>query len=381
MPKRLKSHVLTVKTDLAEPGKTLTQAVVSDLMKLIGRGDVDIGELLPPERQLAATYNVSRVTIRAALKGLVRYGMLDRRPAVGYVVSKREPNNLQTAPVALIYRDFHQLGSGTSKSVPAIENELAKNGRALLIGSSGLDGEREDACIQRFRAAGVGGLVVSPATQGKHSRELETWIKEGKPVVLEGHPCSWLLPDKLAEQCDQIDIDNEVGIREAVRYLVGLGHTSFGFLLAGSGAHSERYEVFRNVMAEQGPSLQDEWIHLDLESGGAGGATGYALLHETGHMPTAVICGDDDTASGFINAAQADGLVCPDKVSVVGFGNESSEGSKASESLTTIDYSREELAREIVRLMNKTPLNERHPEKIRLAPKLLVRTSCGVPGN
>ncbi len=50
------------------------------LMDVIGRGEVAPGERLPGERELAATLRVSRMTLRQALDGLSRRGVLVRLP-------------------------------------------------------------------------------------------------------------------------------------------------------------------------------------------------------------------------------------------------------------------------------------------------------------
>src|SRR5512142_743803 len=52
----------------------------------IQRGALRRGEQLPPESELAARYNVSRMTIRESIEGLVDEGLLYRRQGVGTFV-------------------------------------------------------------------------------------------------------------------------------------------------------------------------------------------------------------------------------------------------------------------------------------------------------
>lgn len=55
----------------------------------IATGILAEGASLPPERDLAADYGVSRITIRKAMAELVEEGLLTRRQGVGTIVARR----------------------------------------------------------------------------------------------------------------------------------------------------------------------------------------------------------------------------------------------------------------------------------------------------
>ena len=60
------------------------------------RGAIESGQIkpqaaLPPERDLATDFAVSRITVRKALDGLVGGGLLTRRQGAGTFVKKRPP--------------------------------------------------------------------------------------------------------------------------------------------------------------------------------------------------------------------------------------------------------------------------------------------------
>ena len=57
-----------------------------DLERLILDGELAPGDRLPPERELAEHFGVSRVSIRGALRELENRGLIDRRPGRGTVV-------------------------------------------------------------------------------------------------------------------------------------------------------------------------------------------------------------------------------------------------------------------------------------------------------
>lgn len=57
-----------------------------DLERLILEGDLEPGDRLPPERELAEHFGVSRVSIREALRELENHGLIDRKPGRGTIV-------------------------------------------------------------------------------------------------------------------------------------------------------------------------------------------------------------------------------------------------------------------------------------------------------
>lgn len=65
---------------------TLADSVVEQLLDQMRRGKLRPGDLLPPERELMAQFNVGRSTVREALQSLTRMGLLEARPGVGTVV-------------------------------------------------------------------------------------------------------------------------------------------------------------------------------------------------------------------------------------------------------------------------------------------------------
>jgi len=70
-----------------ERGELLSKQVEEALREGIRQGLFAPGEQLPPENELAATYGVSRATVRAALANLQREGTVVRRQGAGTYVT------------------------------------------------------------------------------------------------------------------------------------------------------------------------------------------------------------------------------------------------------------------------------------------------------
>ncbi|WP_262689706.1 GntR family transcriptional regulator [Kordiimonas aestuarii] len=65
------------------------QQLARAIERAIERGALPKGDALPPERDIAADMNVSRITVRKALDGLVENGLLDRKQGAGTFISGR----------------------------------------------------------------------------------------------------------------------------------------------------------------------------------------------------------------------------------------------------------------------------------------------------
>src|SRR5438067_11534706 len=80
----------------SERGAPLYLQLQRQLRSAIGRHVLAPDEALPPERDLAEAYKVSRVTVRKALDGLVHARLLTRRQGAGTFVAARVEKNFAT---------------------------------------------------------------------------------------------------------------------------------------------------------------------------------------------------------------------------------------------------------------------------------------------
>lgn len=72
----------------------LTDLLVTRLLGLVTTGNLKAGDQLPPERRLAETFNISRPTVREALRALAVLGVLEVRHGGGVFVSQLEASDL-----------------------------------------------------------------------------------------------------------------------------------------------------------------------------------------------------------------------------------------------------------------------------------------------
>ncbi len=121
-----------------------------------------------------------------------------------------------------------------------------------------------------------------------------------------------------------VGIDDEVAGYEMTRYLLSLGHRSFGFIkgLPGHLSAEERFQGFQRALREAG--IPDEAVRQ--VRGNFTFKSGVEMMPQvvpqglTGpNRPTALICANDDMAVGAIFSAHKMGLSLPEDLSIVGF--------------------------------------------------------------
>ncbi len=72
----------------------VAELVAAQLLALVQSGSLKSGQQLPPERELATTLEVSRPSLREALRALSLLGVLTIRQGGGVFVSSLDPESL-----------------------------------------------------------------------------------------------------------------------------------------------------------------------------------------------------------------------------------------------------------------------------------------------
>jgi GntR family transcriptional regulator len=147
-------------------GRPLHAAIAEQLAAAIATGTLPPGSRLPPERELAESLGVSRMTVRQALGDLERDGLLRRVVGRAGGTFVREPEQAASAPGApsLAAELRRQGGASAVEPISAVIEPAGKRAAAAL------DIRRSDhvVVITRLRLAGGKPLAVErsslPAT-------------------------------------------------------------------------------------------------------------------------------------------------------------------------------------------------------------------------
>jgi LacI family repressor for deo operon, udp, cdd, tsx, nupC, and nupG len=341
----------------------------------IESGKYKPGERLPSMDVLADTYAVNKITVRKALADLNAAGLIYSVPAQGTFVA--DPT--QTRP--LIKRSVTTVGLISYIMVPGntglyhmeiingMRDELSKV-QANLVISPVRDVVPQSRILDQIAQVGMDAVVYLGAFEPASLRRM---IQAGPPCVLVDFTIR-------GERVDTILLDNRGGAIQAMEHLLSLGHRDIAVIMgaADQTATRERLDgVYDALDHAQLPRDSVRLIQGDFQR--EGGYTAMRELLNSGHVPTAVFCMNDEMAAGALQAIHAlSSLNCPADISVIGF-DDTAWATTTQPPLTTIQAPKTLMGRLAVqRLLARLQRNE-PPMTTLLPTQLIVRESTAPP--
>ncbi|KJL42808.1 MULTISPECIES: LacI family DNA-binding transcriptional regulator [Microbacterium] len=266
--------------------------------------------------------------------------------------------------VGVVYHSLHSVG--THRSLEEISERAAESGYATtLMPLAASSGQAANGAFTRLGEMAVDVLIVILPAPFGIDEALQ--LPEGVPAVILGPP--------LVDGVATVDFDQDVGARQAVGYLLDLGHQTVHHITGPPGSFSaaSRFDAWRDVLAERGRVLPaarpGDW------SPGAGYRAMRQLLAE--ERPTAVFAANDQMALGAYRAIIEAGLRIPQDVSVLGF-DDIDEAEMFAPPLTTVRQDWGLLGRESLRVALEMERGA-PPEQVQLATQLVLRASTAAP--
>ncbi len=320
--------------------------------------------------EVAAHAGVSIATVSRALNGSDTVASATRERVLAAVEQlKFRPSRLgqslaegRHAANGIVFPDLS--GPYYAEVVLGYEEVAAELGSSVLILAT--HGRPDPSRRVLELARRVDGMVLMGRTvpDGVVSQIADTGI----PVVLLARPA--------VGEADTISADNESATRELVEHLLGHGYRRFAFV--GDPAESPdvagRYEAFRAALQNAGhrPPREPLRCAFDVPSGKQ--AALRALRRAT--RPEVLVCGNDETALGALEAAAELGLSVPGDVAVTGWDDVMAARYAG---LTTVRQPMRELGATAARWLREriegTPVPVRRQV---LKTRLIVRSSCGM---
>lgn len=131
-------------------------------------------------------------------------------------------------------------------------------------------------------------------------------------VVIGGSTCS--------AAKGTVRIDNFAGARDAIRFLLAMGHRKIAYFSGNVAFHDTRERLLgiAAALAEAGMTRGDLYVDYGDYSEVFGQAAAVRLL-DTRRDITAIFAGDDDIAAGVLLAVRQRGLQVPRDISIMGF--------------------------------------------------------------
>lgn len=372
----------------------LYQRIQQVMRERIAQGDWAAGQPLPSRVHLCSEFDTTRVTLDKAIHELVREGLLRSAKGSGTFIADTHRADIHFA--------------ASDRKAPRTLRIGIMMGRAAssdLLDKPGTDNHYFGPLFQGVRDAVAGRPVEmahahydqSDYTSFSHDNFLDGLLlitpllnelptlhalaAAAIPFVVVGMsshaPADAALPF--------VDTDNRQGARDAVQYLLDLGHRRIAIVnLATSQAnHHDRLEGYRHALTGAGASVNlgdlllypiheeerlDEriqaWLSQAMASGG---------------VPTAIFACDYLMAISTVRVLRRNGLRVPEDVSVVGFDDPFS-AEHLTPPLTTVRQPVYQVGRRAAeRLLDSLHAGERPRGAEILPTQLIVRESAGSP--
>ncbi len=261
-----------------------------------------------------------------------------------------------------------------SELLAGMGNEAASHDFDVLVSTRPPDSEAEALAYERLVQEGrVDGLMLT-RTRINDPR-IAYLLAQDFPFVAFGRTRG-----VGAYAC--VDMDGELGMFNATRYLIELGHRDIAIMSPPPNLMFTVYRTqgFQRAMAAYDLPIEPAWH----ESGDLTERDGYAAgcrLLDGERPPTAIIAGNDLMAIGAMRAAHERGLRVGQDLSVVGF-DDITWAEHANPPLTTMRQPIYELGRRVCRMLVQIlagqPLDEEGCQVL-FEPELMVRASSGPP--
>lgn len=358
----------------------LYEQIEKDIKEKIENGELNEGDQIGSQNELAKSYNVSVITVKKALLNLITNGYLYARVGKGTYVAKGSTEKQRKfgehKTIGLVLRDLkHPFFSMIAQSIEEKAYEL--NYTILLSGSSNKI-EKEESQINHFKSLGVDGLIIaSLSLEYMATPYLQELHDENFPYVMISYmhdPQYWF-----------VGSDHELGGYMATEHLIKLGYKNIGYVHLGKG--NLLSEVRKNGYSR---ALTDNDIPFDshkiyslgteaYDTGEDRAELGYQFgkrFEEMDDKPEALFFYNDTAAIGFMKYLNEVGINVPGDIAVVGY-DDVELASYAPVPLTTIKQPVQKISSKAVEVVDKRINGQEAINRTIFKPELIVRESCG----
>ena len=356
-----------------------------DIREQIEGGVLPPGRRLPFERNLAAQYAVSRITVKHALQDLAKEGLITRIRRKGTFVSLRRDaphvSASRTKSLALIIPDIEDVF--VSEIYRGVADAAQERGYTVFILSSDREIGKEAEHIRTLKDRHQDGAIIFPNWGRANAEQIFQLKREEFPFVLVNRYFRDI-------QTDYVVTDNRGGACDAVEHLVRLEHRRIGCIgWVECTAVEERLAGYRLALGRNRIPYYEGLVRSILDEGrdrymgvepATGGYEEMKRLLRLRRPPTAVFAVSDRLAVGAMRAVRERGLSVPGDVALVGFDD---VRYAADLDLTTVAQPAFETGKKAAQiLIEKMETRDRNGsvrefQQIILPTKLIVRGSCG----
>lgn len=266
-------------------------------------------------RQIAKQLGVSPATVSRAMNNHTSIAPDLRKRILGAINRTRYVPTVgrrSTTNIAFVYTGESSLGSPFDAALmQGMGQRMEEYGFDLMILATRSAKLPDESYSQLFLRKGVRGAVLRTTAEARHV--CEQIINEEFPAVVVG--------DRFDDpRASFIYSDSRVTSKEAIEYLINLGHRRIGVCVnvVDDTDHADRLAGYQDALSANNIPFDEQlvfrtWARID------GGTQTVRRLMSLPQRPTAVYFADPMTAVGAVNEARSIGLDIPGDLSIIGF--------------------------------------------------------------
>ena len=270
----------------------ISTSVLADIQ----RGVYAAGDQLPTEMELAATYQVSRQSIRQALGVLERDGLIQKIRGSGSYVSHRQIPLPQTMRIAVL------VASIDSCLIPGIlsgiEHVCSQNHYSIQLMSTNNSVAKERSILQDLLFHAVDGVLAEGTKSALPNPNVSLYRElaaRNIPIVFFNSSYPELL-NGTTDRILTVTMDDYGGAFEATMSLIRDGHCSIGGVFTSDDLPGvRRYSGFLDALAQSHLGLEDQHALLLSGSDAASRLNPGAILKLATEC-TAILCQSNEIA-------------------------------------------------------------------------------------
>lgn len=247
--------------------------------------------------------------------------------------------------------------------IKAFESTALQHGFDVLLATTNYDPARTESAFRKMvqnKAPGV--AVLSSRVDQAMAAELEA----------NGVASVFLDAGSVGPKRSNLRLNYTKGAVEAINYLYNLGHREFA-LIAGP-QNRPSHVAYREAVSS---ALEQENLRpqvLEGENNVEGGARAVQRLLTSRQFPTAILCSNDLTAIGALQALFRAGIRVPEDVSVIG-ADDIPFASLTHPPLTTVRIPREKLGELACNVLHQMLTGQKEAGEWLLDTELVIRES------
>lgn len=310
--------------------------------------------------------NVSRQTVRVALKNLEIEGLVKRVQGSGTFIRKDNKKKEYAGTVGIIVQDLNNY------IFPMItlgaEEELSKKGYDVLLGNADENPQKEAQILKKWFLEKVNGIIVDPVYSftDESNKELIREISHEIPIVI-------INSDLAIDSAGNLILDDYDCGRKAAQIFLNNGHKRLAVLYKAIHEPAQkRKNGFMDYLNENNISFVLEQPFYEPErSGIAMSLAGSLLSLPKAQRPTGIFCINDSIALQTEMATRKTNISIPEDLSLISF-DDSTYASLLN--FSSFAHPKEEFGRKSVKMLLQI-MNGENPLKEEVKVKFIWRKS------